>query len=466
MTGRIPHTMRPAAATLLLLAVWQAAFGQQPAQEPTTLEQAVNTALRQYPSIRVSDAEVRKAAAAIQLARAAYLPKLDALAGVNRASRNNVLGLLLPSQVIAPISGPVLNANNLVSAWGSTVGILATWEPFDFGLRAARVNAAEAGRNRAEADVDRAKLDLSVLTSDSFLTVIAAQQTVIAAEAALTRATELVRITDALVKAELRPGAESSLARAEQAAAQAQVYRARQAVAEATAELAAMMGADPQSLALSDGALLTLPVDAPRQISVDGSPLVRRQDATITESESRLRVLDRSYLPTITIQGTSYARGTGAMPDGTLLGGAAGLAPTIHNWGIGLTVSFPILQFASIRARRQEETAQFDAEHGRRDQILIELKSRRARALAAYEGARQVATTTPAAIEAARAAVEQTGARYRAGLGTALDVADAQRRLSQAEIDDSLARLQVWRARLAVYAAQGDVSPLLAEAGR
>jgi outer membrane protein TolC len=51
-------------------------------------------------------------------------------------------------------------------------------------------------------------------------------------------------------------------------------------------------------------------------------------------------------------------------------------------------------------------------------------------------------------------------------LGTALEVADAQRRLAQAEIDDSLARLAIWRARLAVFAASGDITPLLTEASQ
>jgi outer membrane protein TolC len=82
------------------------------------------------------------------------------------------------------------------------------------------------------------------------------------------------------------------------------------------------------------------------------------------------------------------------------------------------------------------------------------------------QGAREIARTTPVAIEAARAAVEQARARYQSGLGTALEVADAQRRLAQAEIDDSLARLNIWRARLAMSAAEGDLGPLLTEASQ
>ena len=58
--------------------------------------------------------------------------------------------------------------------------------------------------------------------------------------------------------------------------------------------------------------------------------------------------------------------------------------------------------------------------------------------------------------------LEQTQARYRAGLGTILEVADAQRQLTQAEIEAALARLAVWRAELAVAYAQGDLEPFLA----
>src|SRR5580698_1470366 len=109
------------------------------AQPPITLPQAVENAIRNYPSIRVSQEQVNAAAAGIQLARTAYLPRIDALAQANRATRNNVFGLLLPQGTIPSMSGPVLGTNNLGTAWGSAIGTLVTWEPFDFGLRKATV---------------------------------------------------------------------------------------------------------------------------------------------------------------------------------------------------------------------------------------------------------------------------------------------------------------------------------------
>jgi outer membrane protein TolC len=77
-----------------------------------------------------------------------------------------------------------------------------------------------------------------------------------------------------------------------------------------------------------------------------------------------------------------------------------------------------------------------------------------------------VAANVPAEVSAARAATDQATARYRAGLGNIDDVAEAQRLLTQAEIDDALALLGTWRGLLGVAAAGGDIRPFLAEASQ
>lgn len=435
-------------------------------QESLTLEQIVTASLRHYPSVRVSQADVRRASAGIALARTAYLPKLDIIAGVNRATRNNVLGLLLPSQVISSTTGPVLPSSGTDSDWGSTTGVLVSWEPFDFGYRAANITAAEAVQSRAEAARLSNALDVSTLAADAALTLLAAERTQIAAQAAVDRATDLERITDALVKAELRPGADSSLARAEFAAAQAQVIRAKQAVGEAKATLASLSGSDSAQITIAQTNLLSLPGSPPPDQSVENNPVLHERDAAVTEAQARLKAIDSSYAPRFSLQATTFARGTGALPDGRILAGANGLAPTVPNWGVGFTVDFSALDLPAIHARKQAELAVLDAEKARREQALIDLKARRDKALINYQSARDLAQTTPVEIEASRAAVSQSRARYQSGLGSELEVAEAQRRLAQAEIDDSLARLGVWRARLAVYAASGDITPLLTETNR
>jgi outer membrane protein TolC len=66
-------------------------------------------------------------------------------------------------------------------------------------------------------------------------------------------------------------------------------------------------------------------------------------------------------------------------------------------------------------------------------------------------------------ITAARDASQQATARYQSGLGNIDAVAEAHRLLAQAEIDDALARLSVWRGLLEIASTAGDLQPFLNE---
>ena len=85
-----------------------------------TISQAVQQAIEQYPSTRVNEEQIKAAAAGINLARLAYLPKADAIAQMNRATRNNIYGMLLQQQVISPISGGSHWAGSKVNPSGPT----------------------------------------------------------------------------------------------------------------------------------------------------------------------------------------------------------------------------------------------------------------------------------------------------------------------------------------------------------
>jgi outer membrane protein TolC len=438
------------------------------AQPPgLTLQQAVDEALRNYPSIRVSQEQMNAAAAGIQLARTAYLPRLEALAQANRATRNNVFGLLLPQSTIPSMSGPVIGSNNLGTAWGSAIGALFTWEPFDFGVRQANVAAASAVVVQHEAALKRTQFDVMVAAADAYVTLVAAQETVRAAQAGVDRAEVLSRTIGALVNAELRPGADASRAQAELAAARTQQIQAQQAVEVARANLSRFTGADPAQITVSAARLLQMPPEqtvAP--LDTAKNPLSVEQNAVVEQLRALLKILERSYFPRFSLQAAAYARGTGAETNGTNLGGVNGLLPTTQNYALGFSVSFPLFDLASIRAREAGQSATIRAETARYQQLAADLRARWNAAVATLGGARNVAANTPVQLAAARAATEQATARYRSGLGNIDEVAEAQRLLSQSEIDDALARLAVWRALLGVATAAGDLQPFLAEASQ
>ncbi|HKA55535.1 MAG TPA: TolC family protein [Candidatus Binatia bacterium] len=426
-----------------------------------SLSGAVELALSNYPAVRAAQAQAGAARAGIDLARTAYLPHTDLLWQENRATRNNVFGLLLPQSVIPSISGPVLGTKSYTSTWGSAGGVLFSWEPFDFGLRSATVALARTVTAQAEAGVEVTRLDVATAAADAFLAVLAAEQAVRAAQANVDRLQVFAQSVHVLVQQQLRPGADASRADAELAAARNQLIQAQQAMTLNQATLAEALGVAGTTVATDPGPLLELPpasVLPPPQ--VNSHPLARAQAAAVETVRAREHVLDRSYVPRLNLQASFSGRGTGAQLDGRLIEGK-GLLPDTPNWAAGVSVSFPLFDIFALRARRQAEASNEEAERARYAQTIQSLTAQDVRARAVIEAAQRIADNTPLQLTAAQAAETQVRTRYQFGLATVTDVADVQRLLAQAETDNAVARLGVWRALLAAARSQGDLTPFL-----
>ena len=124
-------------------------------------------------------------------------------------------------------------------------------------------------------------------------------------------------------------------------------------------------------------------------------------------------------------------------------------------------MTFPAFDVFSIRAHRRVESSNELAQTARYDQTIQALTTQEARARALTRAATEIAGNTPLERQAATDAESRARARYQAGLANITEVAEAQRLLSQAEADDALARLAVWRALLAAAQARGDLTPFL-----
>jgi outer membrane protein TolC len=269
------------------------------------------------------------------------------------------------------------------------------------------------------------------------------------------------------VNAQLRPGADASRADAELAAARTQLIQSQQAVDVARVNVSQFVGLPPAQISITAPKLLQLPPEGTvAPLDTAANPRAVEQNAVIEQLKAQLKTLERSYFPRFFAQASTYARGTGAETNGNNLGGLNGLAPTIQNSALGFTVTFPAFDLPAIRARESGQSAAIRAEAARLRQIATDLTAQWNRAVATLGGARNVAANIPIQVAAARAATEQATARYQSGLGNIDEVAEAQRLLTQSEIDDALARLGVWRGLLGVATAAGDIQPFVGEASQ
>src|SRR5262249_32679013 len=280
--------------------------------QPLKLNAAVDLALRHYPSIRASMAQAAAAEAGIDVARVAYLPRLDTIWQQNMATRNNVFGLLFPQSVVPPISGPQLNDQSIRGAAGSAGGALLSWEPFDFGLRRSNVEQARAARKQAGAGVEVTRLDVAFTAADAFLGVIANDQIVRAAPANVERLEGFAKAVQVRADTARRPGVDASRANAELASARNQFIQAQQDAEISLASLAEALGQAGAPVTIDAGPLLELP-PAPPPVTPNftAHPLARAQAASLGTAQARERVLDRSYFPRFNVQSAVFCRCTG-----------------------------------------------------------------------------------------------------------------------------------------------------------
>jgi outer membrane protein len=453
-----------AALVVLIVPVPGAASAQTAATQSSppkvfTLEEALQYAADQYPTVKAAAEQVHASAAGVSVAKAGYLPRLDALWQSNRGTANNIFGQVLPQSVIPALTGPVLPSTSGDSVWGSAAGALFSWEPVDFGLRGATVRSAEAAVSRARSDEALTRLDVQGAVGAAFLGVVAAEQAVAAAQADVDRRDVLARAAHVLVDNELRPGAEASRADAERAAAQTRAIQARQTLVIARITMARILGMTTSVSIDAQGLLASLPPPAASTDEVSRHPLAQARQAAIDAARAQEDVLARTNLPRLYLQSSVFARGSGASPDGTFDGGADGLGLDRANWAAGVQVVFPnLFDFASLRARRAAAAASTRAESARYDEAVLIVTNQQRAAAAIVEAARAVAANTPAQLAAAQQSESQARARYQAGLASIVEVADAQNLLAQAEYQEQIAKVDVWRALLAEAVAHGDLT--------
>jgi outer membrane protein len=434
---------------------------QDPPAEPLTLNDAVQLAVKNYPALKASRASAQAAEEGIGVARTAYFPRLDLLWQENRATHNNVFGLLLPQSIVPAISGPVLGTRSFDTVWGSAAGALLSWDAIDFGQRRAAVDVARAQTTLARAQRDLTELDVAGAAADAFLTVLAADESVRAAQANVDRLQVFADAVRTLVTNELRPGADESRAAAELALARNQVSLAVQAADVARATLAYTVGAAGARIVPASVPGDDVPAMADNAAAdVKAHPAAQADAAAIDVIRARERGLERAYRPRITVQSVFSGRGSGAEVPGQPSFGN-GLWLQVPNWAAAASITFPALDLFSINARKRVEAQNELAGAARYDQTVQSLTTQAVKARALVTAAVEIARNTPIARQAAADAESRARARYQNGLASITEVAEAQRLLAQTDADTAVARLSVWRALLALAQVRGDLKPFL-----
>ncbi len=449
-------------AAILLACILCPSLGTAQANEPTakalTLEDALNYALQHYPAVRASLEEVSAARANVTLARTQYLPQLNGVYQDSRATQNQVPGIWLATPITPTVEGPI-GPSSGQSFWASQAAALFSWEPLDFGLRSAKVGQARSAVDKSQADLALTQLQVATAVGNYFLLAVASQQTVRAAQANVDRWQVFNNSIRVLVDNQLRPGADASRADAELARAKIQLYQAQQAERVTRDTLASLMGTAGSEIQLDGDRLLDLPQNASLlEAPTSDHPLARDQMASVRQVQTEEKILHRSDYPRLLVQAEGLGRGSEVPNNGSIIGNGNGLAPARENWVAGITILFPdIFGFKARSTEEQISKANERSQQAHYDQTIQDLTGQTRAARDQLYGAELIAQETPAELAAAQQSETQSRTRYQSGLATLVEVADAENLLAQAEMDDAIARLNVWRGLFGVAYAHGNL---------
>ena len=456
---------RPRVRTLVvMLGVCIAAEVKAQPIRAMSLREAIAYARVHQPSLAAARARVEVAREQAKLPRAAWSPRVVAGAEIVVGSNNNTttsyggpLGF-----DIARIGGTPANASEKLTPEPSTLaGVGVRQEVYDFGRLSAQAEALDLFAKAADEDAQLADLDLTLLIEESFYGVAGAHAVLKASEAAVARATTHRDFAKANVDAKLRPPIDLTRAEADLARFDVDRVRAEGALTAAESVLAAAIGAP--DAAIDTGAddvnyAVAPPIEALAADLDRRDPSLRAAKDALDAQKAVTKSIERELMPDFSLSAglTGRAGGTAVTGETTPAGG--GLVPDVPNYDAMLVFSWPLFdRTVDVRA----ETSR-SVEHVRAAELDSQRETLRGLAARAYVDFQVAQSALPAlqrSLDAARANQDQADARFKAGLSSAVELADSEALLTDAEIQLAIGQFQLSRAKARLARAAAEVVP-------
>ncbi|MFO0759776.1 MAG: TolC family protein [Byssovorax sp.] len=427
------------------------------------LGEAVAYAREHQPQIAAARARIAAARADAAIPRAQWLPTVGLAAELVVGTTNNSTATPIGTGGMLDLarigSTKVTSPGSLVPSPSTLVGVGASQEVFDFGRIAAQSAAADAAIVVEQHAESLAALDIVFLVESAYFAVQAAKAVVIASEGAYARSLAHRDLAKAGVESGLRPPIELTRAEADLLRFDVGRIRARGGLAAAQAQLAAAVGVSEPRLDAGDDPAAdeaaAPPIGEVLRVAESRDPALLTAIARLDEQRARTRAIDAELRPNLWVTGTFTGRAGGALPSSGDPAFGRGFLPIVPNWDVGLVLGFRIFDGGqsaradASRAREQVRRAEVD---GMRQQAIAAAQ----RAYVAEELARSTLPALGRAREAAVANYAQVEARFKTGLSTGVELADAEALRTEAEIQEALGRFELSRARAALGRAIGE----------
>jgi len=402
--------------------------------------------------------EVNAAEEGVKANKRSLVPTLDASYQADYATYNNIIGMASTSSLI-PISGPPSTTNNYSGVFGSSASLVLNWQPITFGQRDAQVEYSKSGFARSSADSRNEIFQHQVKVINAYLESLTSLELVKVYEKNLLRAETNLKVIKSLVINGIKPGVDTAMYKAEISVAKIDLLNFRKYMQQKQIILSQYVAAD-QPVMVSDSSYFNrLPCFSLTSDSVR-HPLLDLFGSDIDLTKAKLKMLNKTMLPTLGFWGTTYTRGSGIHYDG-VRNSSDGLSFQRYNYGVGLQISFPLLQSVRIHPRLKQQELLIKSDEEKLMDISLQLKKQLEMADSELNSALAAAKENPVLVESSIFSYKTVLSRYQAGLVNYSDLIQAQYLLLKAESENKTAYVNAWKALLLKAAVKGDLNLFL-----
>jgi len=386
-----------------------------PGKLTLTMARAVEIGQKTQPSLRQAKASIEAAAGRVSGAKVAEHPVVTLSASVGASSDQRGQCVFMD-----PTSGTC--GGFFTGSYNTGLNAGANWRIYDFGLTHANVTAAEANEDAAKAGYSVTSLDVRRDVEIAFLEALARKRLVLVAQATVKSETAHLDQAKRFVAAQAKDPIEVAQAQARFSNAQSTLAQAQSDEAVALANLRAAIGwLDPARAPAVDPNWPTPasedPPDLAQLVSTARKfrPEIVQLDKEIYAADASVTAAHAERRPILSASG-----GIAYSPFPTT-------NPTEQpSWQAGLTLSWQLWDGGRSHADVEVANANLVSAQAQRDTLLVSLTSALESSRAQIVANKANVVSSTEGVTAAQAELKLAEARYAQGLGSQIELADAQ----------------------------------------
>lgn len=390
-----------------LLLLWNTiSFAQS---DTLTLEKCVEIAMANNPQIRAAEGGYEASHASLTMARSAYLPQISLQAS---ATQNAGTFLIGPSAIPRDFQ-------NYTTSFQTQQLI------FDFGKTIARISASSDLVDASEQDYKSMEQVVVLNTNIAYFNYLQAQRVQDVNVEAVKQAEEHLRQAKGFYNAGSRPQFDVVKAEVDLANASVNLIRAENALKLGRIQLENVLGVKlPIGFALRDNlevSQVNVDLNASLETAMQVRPEIVGSRARVEANKSLLTAAWTAHLPTVNVSGGYGWRGLS-------------LEPLYNSWNVGLSFAFPIFQGWALDAGVDQARANLKTAEASTDVVIQSVVLDVQQQYFTLQEAAQRIEASRKLVEQSKEALKLAEGRYNSGIGSAVEITDAQVTLANARI--------------------------------